>query len=416
MNLLFVTWDGPQTFYLESLFLPIFKRLANEGLHFHVLQFTWANAARIARTREVCEAEGVTYQAITVWRHPVALGSLLTAIKGVLDLRKAIRTHRINVVMPRSTLPALTTLLALRGKMLPFVFDADGLPLDERVDFSNQSPSSLVHRLLRDIEAESVRRAKVVLTRTSKAADILLARAGAGTMPEKFHVVGNGRDADLFKPMAANARHQVRQRFGLGDDAPLLVYAGSIGPQYCLTEMLQLFGYVRQRRTDAHLLILTGSPSLTTGALTSYPELVPAITTLSVSPEVVPEYLAVADLGLALRHPSFSMQAVAPIKLGEYFLCGLPVVATAGIGDTDSISPATGFLVERMVSPELEKAAEWFVDSVLPQREAFRIHAREIGMSRFSLDACAQSYMNALAIPSALSGISSKSKGAPTDD
>ncbi|MFD1691116.1 hypothetical protein ACFSHR_04825 [Azotobacter chroococcum] len=30
--------------------------------------------------------------------------------------------------MPRSTLPALATLLALRGRAVPMVFDADGLP------------------------------------------------------------------------------------------------------------------------------------------------------------------------------------------------------------------------------------------------------------------------------------------------
>ena len=65
------------------------------------------------------------------------------------------------------------------------------------------------------------------------------------------------------------------------------------------------------------------------------------------------------------------MQAVAPIKLGEYLLCGLPVVATAGIGDTDAISSDAGMLLQRMDEAELQAAADWFIDSVLPQREAF---------------------------------------------
>ena len=398
LNILFVTWDGPQTTYLESLFLPIFKWLAEDGFRFHVLQFTWGDTDRIERTRQACAAVGVSYQAIMVWRRPVALGSLLTAIKGVLDLRKAIRRYGIEAVMPRSTLPALTTLLALRGNPLPFIFDADGLPLDERVDFAGQSPSSLVYRVLRDIETQAVQRATVVMTRSNKAIDILRARAGAGTVREKFHVVGNGRDANLFNPKDVNTRDQLRQQLGLAESTPLLVYAGSIGPQYCLGEMLELLTYVRQRQADSHLLILTASPDSVADALIAHPELQFAVTTLTVPPADVPVYLASADAGLALRRTSFSMQAIAPIKLGEYLLCGLPVVATIGIGDTDALSPATSFLVERMDSVELKAAADWFIDGVLPQRDILRFTTREIGLSRFSLEACAEAYMKVFAV------------------
>ena len=224
------------------------------------------------------------------------------------------------------------------------VFDADGLPLDERVDFAGQSPNGLVHRFLRDVEAQAVRRADVVLTRSAKAAEILHARAGAGTSVDKFHVITNGRDAERFKPADAAASAQVRSGLGLTLDTPLLVYAGSLGPQYCMDEMLRLFAFVHARRPDAHLLILTGSPEVVQPALAVYPQCQGRITTLSVPAEVVPQYLGCADLGLAMRQPSFSMQAVAPIKLGEYLLCGLPVLATAGIGDTGAISTECWFV------------------------------------------------------------------------
>ncbi|MDA3876982.1 MAG: glycosyltransferase, partial [Halothiobacillus sp.] len=405
MKVLFLTWDGPQTTYLESLFLPIFKKLAETGLDFHILQFTWGDPQRIEARRQACVEAGFSYQAVAIWRRPLAVGGLLSALNGARLIRKALRDHQIDVVMPRSTLPALATLLALRSSSHPMIFDADGLPLDERVDFTGQSPSNFMYRLLRDIEAQAVRRANVVLTRSAKAADILLARAGAGTSQDKFHVVGNGRDADLFKPVEASIRLQVRQKLMIAEDIPLLVYAGSMGSQYCLGEMLQLFSHVRQRRPDAHLLILTGSPEWVTQELAAHQDIVVSITTLSVPFQAVPEYLASADLGLALRQPSFSMQAVAPIKLGEYLLCGLPVVATAGVGDTDAISSAdTGFLVAHMDSAKLKAAADWFIDCVLPQREAFRNHCRAIGVERFSLEACTQSYKNAMAQVAGLLG------------
>lgn len=395
MKVLFVTWDGPQVSYLEGLFLPIFQRLSQMGLRFHVLQFTWGEATIKEARRQACEQAGVSYRAVTIWRRPRAAGSLLTTIKGSYDVRKAIRDFNIDVVMPRSTMPALATLLALRGSTVPIMFDADGLPLDERVDFAGQSPSSAGYRFLRDIEAQTVRRASVVLTRSTKAMDILLARAGAGTVQDKFHVVSNGRDADLFSSRDVETRSRVRQALGVEQDAPLLVYAGSMGQQYCLDEMLQLFALVRQRRPDAQLMILTGLPEWVNRTLGAYPELASAATVMTVSARDVPEYLASADLGLALRQPSFSMQAVAPIKLGEYLLCGLPVVATVGIGDTDAISAESGFLLHHMDNSELKAAAEWFIDIVLPRRDAYRARCREAGIAHFSLEASIQSYIKA---------------------
>ncbi len=396
MNVLFVTWDGPQVSYLEGLFLPIFARLANEDINFQVLQFTWGNGARIA-TQQACEQAGIGYQAVSVWRRPRAAGALLTALTGAWHVKMAVQAHHIDLVLARSTLPALASMLALRDGRCPMVFDADGLPLDERVDFAGQSPSSLVHRILRDVEAEAVRRASVVLTRSSKAIEILHARAGAGTQAEKFHIVGNGRDAERFQPNDACASAKVRASLGLGTDTPLLVYAGSVGSQYCMDEMLQLFAKVHARRPDAHLLILTGSPEAVQPALGKFP-LNKCMTTLSAHPQAVAQYLGCADLGLALRQPSFSMQAVAPIKLGEYLLCGLPVVATAGIGDTSSVvNEDIGFVVDDVNSEsQLEAAANWFVDVVLPARNAFRKRCRNVGVANFSLERTLEGYRHAL--------------------
>ena len=160
--------------------------------------------------------------------------------------------------------------------------------------------------------------------------------------------------------------------------------------------MLQLFSKVRERKANAHFLILTGSPEAVQPALDKHPHLNGYVTTLTVPAQAVPQYLGCADLGLALRQPSFSMQAVAPIKLGEYLLCGLPVVATAGIGDTGAISTQVGMLLQRMDEADLKAAADWFIDSVLPQRERYRASSRLAGLNRFSLEASAASYEQAL--------------------
>ncbi len=396
MKILFISWDGPQVSYLEGLFLPIFAGLRKHGIEFHVLQFTWADKSGVARTHVAYEAAGVGYTSVRVWRRPIALGAVLTAAFGAVQIARHIRRFGIDVVMPRSILPAFATMLVRGIGRMPIVFDADGLAIDERVDFVGELTSSMRYRVMREIEVEAVRRAVAVVTRTPRAAQILQARAGAGTATGKFHIVGNGRDPLRFHPFDNPARARVRTRLGIPLTAPLLVYSGSLGEQYCPVQMLQLFAFVLRRRSDARLLILSteGQSFLKLASEMGVPE--DALTVMALNPREVPEHLACADVGLALRMPSFSTQGVAPIKLGEYLLCGVPVVVSNSIGNAELVGPDTGMSVNRIDRAAMEEGADWVADQVLGDREGFRKRCVALGRTSFSLDRSVEEYLLAL--------------------
>lgn len=395
MNVLFVTWDGPQVSYLESLFLPIFQRLSIYGINFHVLQFTWG-ADEVFKAREAaCLSTGVSYRAVKIWRTPRVL-ALLSGFKGSWHVQKAVRDFRIDVVMPRSIMPSLATLLALRNTQIPLVFDSDGLALDERVEFAGLSHSGLLYRFLRDIEAQAVRKAHTVLTRSAKASDILLSRAGAGCSLSKFFEVTNGRDENLFKPQAPETRIEFRRRLGIADDAFVLVYAGSMGSKYCLHQMLYLFRRVSESIPNAHFLFLTGSPELVKMVTDKELDILSRITIKSVSFNEVPFFLSSSNVGLAIIEPSFSTQAVVATKLGEYLLCGLPVVATRAIGDTSYIGSDVGFLLDEHSDVDLDAAASWIIDYVFNHSATIQPKARALGVERFSLSRSVMDYRRAI--------------------
>jgi glycosyltransferase involved in cell wall biosynthesis len=117
------------------------------------------------------------------------------------------------------------------------------------------------------------------------------------------------------------------------------------------------------------------------------------------APNEVPRYLAAADVGAAFRTPTFSTRGVAPVKLSEYLLCGVPVVGTAGIGDTAAAQEAGMFFDDRQ---GMAAAAEWVLGTVLPVREEVRRTARRVGVNRFSLRRSVEDYLaaiNGLALP-----------------
>jgi glycosyltransferase involved in cell wall biosynthesis len=89
------------------------------------------------------------------------------------------------------------------------------------------------------------------------------------------------------------------------------------------------------------------------------------------------------------------MQAVAPIKLSEYLLCGLPVVGDASVGYTATAISAEVFFADE---GDPADAAAWLAESVLPRREWFRRQAREVGVAHFSLSRAAEDYLRGLEV------------------
>jgi len=108
-NILFITWDGPQTNYMEGLFMPIFNQIQqNSNSVFHIVQFTWANSEKIANTQKIAQELQLIYTSRPIERKPLpALGNVFTLLKGIRFLKKYIQNNNINMVMPRSTMPAI---------------------------------------------------------------------------------------------------------------------------------------------------------------------------------------------------------------------------------------------------------------------------------------------------------------------
>ncbi|HYJ82993.1 MAG TPA: glycosyltransferase family 4 protein [Allosphingosinicella sp.] len=390
MKILFVTWDGPQVNYLQSLFLPIFERLAEHGVRVDVLQFRWGPEAQAEEIAALCARAGCGYRHSTIRRGLAGLGPFATAVAGGREVRRAVRDFGSDVIMPRSHMPAIAAGAAGGSRFRPLLFDADGFPADEKVEFGALSASGPTYHILRRVEAWAARSAGSVIVRSAAAARILAERAGIG--PERFHVVVNGRDGSVFHPHDERARLAVRSELGIAPAAPLAVYAGSVGPQYRFDLIRDFAAALARLRPDARLLVLSGSPELAQAELGEAAPLAPIV--IRASPAGVGRYLAAADIGLAFRARSFSVQGVAPVKLGEYLLCGVPVVGNSAVGDTGEALEA-GVFLDDGAGPEA--AAAWLVGEVLADREAYRSRARAVGVSGFSLQRSVEDYLAAIA-------------------
>lgn len=393
-RILFVCWDSPSVTYLEGLFVPIFARLAaNHPFEFHVIQFSWAGEARIQELTRFCQSQGIKYTHVPVSLKPFALiGKYRTLIRGAQYIRQYIEHAGITDVIPRSTMPAkMVKQIVSSSSVVNIIFDADGLPIEERVDFASLAPGSLRYRSLKRIEKAIVTRAKIVLTRTIFAADYLSLSYNLDR--SKFFKVVNGRDKTIFSPDHFN-RHGIRRSLGLNETDLVLVYCGSLGPQYGVEQMLYIHRKLLETHNSAHLLVLTNRPDYIL-ALAGVEQRL-KMSVKSVAPGDIPMFLSAADVALAIRKPTFSMKGVAPIKLGEYLLMGLPTIASRGIGDTDQMLAGKpfAFVLENYDEHYLDQAVSWI--ERLNRNSDIKEEARAFGLTNFSLEAAASTYFSAL--------------------
>ena len=98
--------------------------------------------------------------------------------------------------MPRSIMPAFMA-NRLHNINATLIFDADGLPLQERVDFSGLLQSSKQYQFLKREEDKILNKADLVLTRSEKAIQIHSKTIKAENN-DKFSVVFNGRDTNFW--------------------------------------------------------------------------------------------------------------------------------------------------------------------------------------------------------------------------
>lgn len=392
-RILYISWDAPEATYLEGLFLPAFEALAARGHAFDIVQFRWGDPAATARVAARCAAAGIGYRAVPIERRWGSAGALASAIAGGRAVSDAAREFRSDIVMPRSLFAGLATLSAVGLRGRPLLFEADGLAADERAEFGGLG-HGIGYRLLRAVERRLARRTRAITVRTEAARAIIAERGGVD--PARIFVVPNGRDPALFTPGDAAARGRVRATLGIAGETPLLVHAGSLGPQYRPDQIAALMRAVLARRPDARLLLLHNDPGAARAALAAHdPALADSALIRAAAHDEVPAWLAAADLGLAFRGSSLSTRAVAPVKLGEYLLCGDPVVGNAQVGETRAAIAAGVFFDD---AAGLDAAASWFDCEAMPAREALRAASRAVGVEQYSLDRMVDAYARAIAL------------------
>ncbi len=156
-----------------------------------------------------------------------------------------------------------------------------------------------------------------------------------GMNPNRIITFPWGADIQHFAPGWRGAENPLRQRWGWGDDAFVLLSTRSWSPLYGVEDLARAFVRAIQRRPELRLLMLGGGPqsALIKGIFTRAGVLDAVHFPGQVGQEALPDYFRAADLYISTSHSDGTS-----ISLLEALGCGTPVLLTDIPGNQEWIT------------------------------------------------------------------------------
>lgn len=327
---LYLCYFGLREPLVQTQVLPYLRELAKGGERMALLTFepqAFDRAAWCERLR----ADGIEWHALPY--HRATLLKPFDIVRGALRAASIARRERLDVLHGRSHVGAAIGALAkklARGTKL--IFDIRGFLAEEYVASGNWRQGGWLFRATKWAERRLLRAADGFVVLTENAKRTLDLRGPVEVIPTCV-------DLTRF-----DAQTRVHTRF-------VLAYAGTFGGAYPVRETAEFLEVARQIDPSVYALIVTQSDAAPLAAeLERRGFTTDDYRVVRAAPEEVPRHLAEADAGLAVISPSFARRAMSPTKVGETLAAGLPVVATAGIGDLDDFieSARVGALLPRL--------------------------------------------------------------------
>lgn len=339
MNVLYLSYNGALEPLGRSQILPYLRGLATHHNHrFHLMSYEkphdWRNTQLVAEQRASLAGQGIAWHPLPYHQRPTLPATLYDLARGLPRALRLAQRQRIDAIHVRSYVPMLLGLALKRLLGLPLIFDMRGLWADERADVGQCGRDSRQYRAIKALERASLRAADHIVTLTERVRQELMGQSPLNQDSRPLTVIPCCADLERFR-RDEQARAELRSHYGWTHKT-VIVVSGSLGGWYMTDELAALYAEWLRSQPNLHLLVLTHSdPGLIIEPLTAHSVESANYTVRRAATAEMPAWLSAADAAVSLIRPFYSKIASSPTKQAEYLACGLPIVANAGIGDSD---------------------------------------------------------------------------------
>ncbi|MBG15855.1 MAG: glycosyl transferase family 1 [Crocinitomicaceae bacterium] len=333
MNVLYLTFWGINEGIAQSTVIPHIKILSEfnsvKKIHLSSIERDKKNIKNISDQK-------INHTPLISKRFNSSLLELINDfIVFPLKLRKICNDNKVNFIIVRGVCAGSIAWILHKLTNIPFYVESFEPHADYMLESKMWSKLSLKFFFQKFFEKKLKKDASIIMPVSNNYKKKLVFE---GIDEKKIDVIPCCVDLIKFK-RNPSMRKSKRKELKIPENAIVGVYAGKFGGIYYDDKAFSIFKKCQKIFDDNFFLIIL-SPENKTSIInrlkkhdfpikSSFINLVPH--------SKIPNYLSAADFAFSLQKPSPSKKYLSPIKNGEYWASGLPILITEGVGDDSDI-------------------------------------------------------------------------------
>lgn len=332
-------WSAPDAL-IQTYTLPYVRQVrrllpASATIHLLTLEQQDHSQQAAEAIRKLLREEGIEWVPVRYHRFGLRMFCRMVALLPRLVLLTM--RHRVGTIhawcMPAAALGwALSRITGV-----PLLIDSYEPHAEAMVENGTWTRKGLAYRLLAWSERQATRRAGVLISCTAGFLEHAPGIYRTSFARKRMFVKPACTDLALFDPALAKDPRLLAE-LGLQGKV-VAVYAGKFGGIYLRSEVFTFLAAChRHWRDDFRVLLLTNHADAELDAWRTQAGLPASVVVKRFVPHAeVPLYMGLGDFGLCPVLPTPSKRFCTPIKNGEYWALGLPVVITPRISDDSDL-------------------------------------------------------------------------------
>jgi glycosyltransferase involved in cell wall biosynthesis len=332
LQVLYVVYWGAMEPLGQSLVLPAVEQLSRRNIRFHLGTYEKARERRqpqlAMQIRSRLTTSGIAWTPLAYHKQPRIPATAFDILNGWRWGVRTGRSARVSLVHGRTFIGGLIGRAVASTLRVPFIYHNEGFYPDEMVDGAFWRANSMQHRLAKRLEAMMYDSAAGLIVLSHRAGDEVARRPAVRHRRTPVITVPSCVDLMRFQPGPPRR---------LDPDPLRLVYSGAVGGRYEL-DRIGRFVSILGRRRAVNLTVLSREDTETIEVMLGVGGLDRSRWSHEfVAHSEMPKALRRHHAGLFFLARGVSEHGCSPTKIGEYWACGLPVVTSPHVSDTDEI-------------------------------------------------------------------------------
>lgn len=337
-SILYITHDGLNDHIGSSQILPYIYKASQ--YHKYWILSVEKDFQKIANLKQtLTDHKNINWVPI---KYPKAsiFGFILETIKMISISSNIIRQNKIDIIHCRCY-PG--TIVGVLVKMLTFMhspkllFDIRDFWLDTRIDTRNNKS---IYKFLKLFESLMYKYSDGYITLTEKAKEIIINKFNLSRDKDLITVIPCCADFKLFDRSKIERADKIEllESLRINSNKFVLGYLGSLGPDYLLKEMLDVFFQIKALKENSIFLVITNTPEYAKDLILEDSRFTENdFRVISGNRDEMPLYISLFDLSLVFIRPALSKSGCSPTKVAELLSMNVPIIANKGVGDLDAL-------------------------------------------------------------------------------